>query len=149
MEEIGPTNPKYHASHCKLYGTRSCAHTQKTTPLAPIHSFTKQIVPSMYEESLIRSCLISMTRVFRMCLINSFLPSKNILGARRFFLSNTFFLSFSSHTFSWACGSLCEPRKFFSNSLFVHSFVCSLISQPNFYQHFSHVCPTCHTIFSL
>ena len=33
-------------------GTRSCTHTRKTIPLAPIHSFTKQIIPSMYEESL-------------------------------------------------------------------------------------------------
>ena len=41
-----------------------------------------------------------------------------------------FFLSFflSSHTFSGACGSFREPRKFFSNSLFIHSLVC-LITQ--------------------
>ena len=31
---------------------------------------------------------------------------KNILGARQFFF---LFLSFSSHTFLWACGSLREP----------------------------------------
>ena len=35
-------------SHCKLNGTRSCAHTKNTIPLTPIHSFTKQIVPSLY-----------------------------------------------------------------------------------------------------
>ena len=50
MEEIGPTNPKYQPLrvlwHC------SCAHARKTIPLASIHSFTKQTVPSMYEESL-------------------------------------------------------------------------------------------------
>ena len=46
---------------------------------------------------------------------------KNILHARRFFL--IILLSFSSHTF---CGSLCKPRKFFSNSLFVHSLVCAI-----------------------
>ena len=50
MEEIGPTNPKYQP--LQFYGGRSCAHARKTIPLAPIHSFTKQIVPSMYEESL-------------------------------------------------------------------------------------------------
>ena len=48
----------------------------KTIPLAPIHLFTKQIVPSLYQESLTRSSLISITRVFCTCLINSFLPSK-------------------------------------------------------------------------
>ena len=37
------------------------------------------------------------------------LPSiENILGACHFFL-----VSFSSHIFSWACGSSSEPRKFF------------------------------------
>ena len=30
-------------------------------PMAPIHSFTKQTVPSMYQESLTLSHLISMT----------------------------------------------------------------------------------------
>ena len=44
-------------------------------------------------------------------------------------MNNTFtdasFL-FSSHTFSWACGSLCEPWKYFSNSLFVNSLVCPI-----------------------
>ena len=62
-------------------------------------------------------------------------------------------LSFSSHIFSWACGSLCEPWKFFFKLSFC-AFVCLCNNslngfQPNFYQHFSHVCPTCHTIFSL
>ena len=35
-------------SHWELNG----AHAQKTIPLVPIHSFTKQIAPSMYQESL-------------------------------------------------------------------------------------------------
>ena len=39
-------------SHCEFHGARFCAHARKTILLAPIHSFTKQIVPSMYEESL-------------------------------------------------------------------------------------------------
>ena len=87
-----------------------------------------------------------MRLVFRTHLINSFLPSKNILGTRHFFLILILLLlSFSSHTFSWACGSLCEPWKFFSTSLFVHSFVCTISHlflngfHPNFYQHFSHI----------
>ena len=80
-------------------------------------------------------------------------PSINNIMRVSFF-SFFLILSFSSHTFLWACGSLYEPRKFFSNFLFVHSFVCAITHlflngfQPNFYQHFSHVCPTCH-IFSL
>ena len=44
--------PILSSSHCEFYGARLCAHARKTIPLAPIHSFTKQIVPSMYEESL-------------------------------------------------------------------------------------------------
>ena len=42
-----------------------------------------------------------------------------------------------------------------SFSLFVHSLVCPIIHsffdgfQPNLVQHFSQVCSTCHTIFSL
>ena len=50
MEEIGP--PILSTSHCEFYGARSCAHARKAIPLAPIHSFTKQIVPSMYQDSL-------------------------------------------------------------------------------------------------
>ena len=79
------------------------------------------------------------------------LPSMNIIFKRASFFSSLF-LSFSSHTFSWACGSLREPRKF---SFFMHSLVCPITHsfldgfQPNLVQHFPHVCSTCHTIFSL
>ena len=44
--------PILSSSHCEFYGARLCADARKTISLAPIHSFTKQIVPSMYEESL-------------------------------------------------------------------------------------------------
>ena len=41
-------------------------------------------------------------------------------------------------------------RSMFSNSLFVHSLHSFLNGfQQNLYQHFSNVCSTCHTIFSL
>ena len=50
MEDIGATNPEYQP--LRVLWRRSYAHAQKTIPLAPIHSFTKQIVPSMYQESL-------------------------------------------------------------------------------------------------
>ena len=61
-------------------------------------------------------------------------------------------MSFHRTLFSWACGSLREPRKF---SLFVHSLFCPITHsfldgfQPNLVQHFPHVRSTCHTIFSL
>ena len=67
-----------------------------------------------------------------------------------FFLVSLF--HFHRALFSWACGSLCEPRKF---SLFVHSPVCPITHsfldgfQPNLVQHYPQVCSTCHTIFSL
>ena len=43
--------PILSTSHCEFCGTRSCAHARKPSPcMAPIHLFTKQIVPSMYED---------------------------------------------------------------------------------------------------
>ena len=74
MEEIGATNPEYQP--LRVLWRRSCAHARKTISLAPIHSFTKQIVPLMYQELLSWSRLIPITRVFRNHLINSPLPSK-------------------------------------------------------------------------
>ena len=78
--------PILSTSHCEFYGARSCAHAQKTIPMAPIHSFTKQIVPSMYQESFGTSIPHAPYKL---------LPSIiNISGTRRSFL-----LSFSLHTF--------------------------------------------------
>ena len=48
MEEIDATNPKYQP--LQFYGAHSCAHSQKTIPLGPIHSFTKQIVLLLYQQ---------------------------------------------------------------------------------------------------
>ena len=94
MEEIGATNPEYQP--LRVLWRRSCAHARKTIPLAPIHSFTKQIVPSMYQESLSWNRWTSITQSpYKLP------PSiKNILGARRFFLHRTLL--------SWACGDLRE-----------------------------------------
>ena len=76
------------------------------------------------------------------------LPSINNIFTRVvFFLC--FFVSFSSHTFSWAC---VNPGRF---SQFVYSLVCPITHssldgfQPNLVQHFPHVCSNCHTVFSL
>ena len=111
MGEIGTTNPEYQP--------RSCAHTHKTIPLAPIHPFTKQMVPSLCPEWLTRRLSKSFLPVFYAPY--KVLPSiKTFL--RSFFLC--FFLSFSLHTFSWACGSLYEPRKYFQILfLCIHFFV--------------------------
>ena len=65
-----------------------------------------------------------------------------------------YFFHFHCTLFRGLAGACVNPESF-SNSLFVHSFVCTITHlflngfQPNFYQHFSHVCPTCHIIFSL
>ena len=82
------------------------------------------------------------------------LPSMNNIFTRAsfFLILLLILLSFSSHTFSWAWESLREPQKF---SLFVHSLVCPITRsffdgfQPNLVQHFTHICSTCHTVFSL
>ena len=114
--------PILSTSYCEFHGAHSCAHAQKTIPLAPIHSFTKQIV---LELKLFDIHYTSFPHAPYKLLP----PNKNILGAHRFF--SLFLLSFSSHTFSCACGSLCEPRKYFFKFSFC-AFTClsnnSLIS---------------------
>ena len=129
----------------------------KTIPLAQIHPFTKQMVPSLCPELLTQS----LSRIFDPKLvqiifacfsyvpaIKGFLPSITLLHACHFFLV-CFFVSFSSHTFLWACVNTG------SFSPFVHSLVCQITRsflngfQPNLCQHFSHAYSTHHTIFSL
>ena len=110
MEEIGTTNRS--TSHCEFNGVRSCTHTQKTILLTLIHPFTTQIVPSLYPQSFPSSSCRSLSPVFCLDVIKGFLPMNNIFTHVSFFL--IILLSFSSHTFSWACGSLREPRKIFS-----------------------------------
>ena len=54
MEETYNTNAKLlSTNHCEFYGTRSYGHTQKAISLALIHSFTKQVIPSLYQELLL------------------------------------------------------------------------------------------------
>ena len=122
MEEIGTTNPEYQP--LRVLWCRLCAQAQKIIPLAPIHSFTKQIVPSMYQESLSWSRLISITRVFRNHLINSPFHQKHF--------RHPWFFSFSFHFHRilswWACRSWREPRKFFSFCAFTCLSNNSLIS---------------------
>ena len=70
-------------------------------------------------ESLTRACP-NRFHLFLYAPYKGLLSINNILCACHFFL----FLSFLSHTFSWACGSLCEPQKFFQTFfLCIHFFV--------------------------
>ena len=150
MEEIGSTNPKYQPLLSLMAPIR--APTLENHPLAPIHLFTRQIVPSLYQQSSTCGSLQSIILLFHRHPINPLLPSITILRACHFFLC---FFHFQCTLFCGFAGACVNPGSFFSNSLFVHSFVCAITHlflngfQPNFYQHFSHVCPTCHTIFSL
>ena len=114
------------SSHCEFNGACSCTHARKTILLAPIHPFTKQMVPLLCPELLTRSLSKSFSSF-------SYAPYKvvpfinNILRMHRFFLCLFLLLSFSSHIFSWACGSLREPWKYFQTiHFFVHSLLCQI-----------------------
>ena len=96
------------------------APTLKTIPLGLIHLFTKQIVPSLYQQSSTWSWLISMAQVFCTYLINTRFPSKTLI------LRASFFSFIFIPQFLWSCmqelaGSI------FSNSLLMHS-LCSPIT---------------------
>ena len=130
MERVGATNPEYQPLRV-LMARRSCAHARKTIPLAPIHPFTKQMVPSLYPESLARSLSRSFSPVLcaRLYKRASF-HQRTLFTRTSFFFFVCFFVSlfhFHRTLFSWACGSLREaPEVFFSNSLFVHSLLCQI-----------------------
>ena len=48
--------PFLSTSHCEFNGARSCTHAQKTIPLAPIHSFTRQIRYKPAKSSTLNAC---------------------------------------------------------------------------------------------
>ena len=88
MEEIDATNPEYQPMQvkwCPFVCPRSKNH-----PLAPIHPFSKQMVPSLCPESLTRHSMRSFSLVLCVRLIKDFLPSITLLSACCF----SFFLSF-------------------------------------------------------
>ena len=92
---------------------------------------TRELVPTLFEESITSSSSNSVQPVFRYGLIKSFLPQKFFDAAVVFFSSNSStFFHFHRTPFSWACGSFRESRKFFQ-TLFC-TFTClsnnSLIS---------------------
>ena len=126
-------------------------------PFPPDLPITRELVPSLFEVNNLKFVEIgSASLQIRPYKI---LPSTKIFLTRpSFFFSSsnsTFSFIFIAHFFSWACGRLRESQKFFSNYLFVHSIVCLITHsflhgfQPNLYQHFSYVCSTCLTTFSL
>ena len=141
MEEIGTTNPKYQPLRVLW------CPCLKTILLVPIHLFTRQIVPLVCEELLSWSSSILVTSNFSNSHTKSFLSSKIFLRACYFFLS----FIFIAH-FSWACMT---PEISIWNTHLVHTLVClithSLLHgfQPNLYQHFSYVCSTRQTTFSI
>ena len=97
---------------------------RKCLTVFEIFSFENYYVYGTFIVSTIIGSLQSMKPSCYSLPINALLPSKTFLRMRRFFLFLCLFRSFSSHTFSWTCGSLREPRKFFQTLfLCIHFFV--------------------------
>ena len=120
---------------------RTCS---KTIPLAPIHPFTKQMVPSLCPESLTRSLFQLFSPVFRKHPIKCFLPSIPFYTLVVFFFVCFYYFHFHHTPFCGLAGACMNPE-FYSNSLFVHSLVCQITHsflngfQLNLYQHYLHV----------
>ena len=150
MEEIGATIP-ISTNHCVFYGAH-CAttHDEPSFP-ALFNPFTRELVPLLFEESITRSSSKLVQPVFWYSLIKSFLPQKFFWRGSHFFLHCFIFIA---HFFVGLRELAWIPEGFFKLS-FVHALVCLITHsfphgfQPNLYQHFSHVCSTCHTIISL
>ena len=83
---------------------------EKTTPLASIHSFTKQIVPLLYHESLTQSFSKSFSFVFHMHPIKHFLIT--FLCVYCFSWSHVY----CTLPFCWLAGACMNPRSFFKLS---------------------------------
>ena len=126
MEEIGATILSICTSQCELNGTHSCAHAQKTIPLAPIHPFTKQMVSSLCPESLARSLSQLYSLVLCKRLIKCFLPSIKFYTHVIFSL----FLSFSLHAFCGLAGASMNHGSFLKLSFCAFTYLSnnSLIS---------------------
>ena len=102
-------------SYCKFNGARSCAHARKIIPLVSIHSFTRQIVPSLYQQSSTWASLQSIILLFHMRPITPSFHQYFYAGV----ISSLFVSLFHFIThFSWTFGN---PESILSNSLFVHS----------------------------
>ena len=93
MEEIGTIIPKYQPLRvlCRLL----CDYARRTILSRLIRPFTRELVPSLLEESISRTELIEIG--LAILLIQ---PYKCLPVTTKFFMQNSFFLlSFSSHTF--------------------------------------------------
>ena len=97
MEEIGATNPK----PLQVLWHRSCAHTQKTIPLAHIQSFTNQIVPSLCRNSWSKDASNPFLSFCVACIQTTFFHQDNYYTGIH--ACCFFFVLFSSHTLLWAC----------------------------------------------
>ena len=105
------------------------AHARKTIHMAPIHPFTKQMVPSLCPESLTRSLWRLFSPVLCLRLIKGFLPPKTFIRTRRFF--SCFFVSlfvcffhFHRTLFRGHMGACVNPGSFFQTLfLCIHFFV--------------------------
>ena len=86
----------------------------KTFPLAHIHLFTRQIGPSLYQQSSTRGCLQSIIPPLHTYPINSFLPSITFLRTCRSFFS---FFHFHRIPFHGLAGACINPGSFSSNFL--------------------------------
>ena len=112
--------PILSTSRCEFNGTRSCAHARKTIPLAPIHPFTKQMVPSLCPQSLTRSLSRSFSPVLCVLFIKGFLPPKTFLRTRGFFS----LFHFHRTLFCGHAGACVNPGSFFQTLfLCIHFFV--------------------------
>ena len=153
MEEIGATIPKYHAAIVSFMVpvVRLRMMNHPFPPNSPVYwristFIDRRInIPKLIEISS-AILLIQPYKCFPV-------TTKNFM--RQSFLS--FFLSsfiFIAHFFRGLAGAFVNPGSFL-NSLYIYSLVCLITHsflhgfQPNLYQHFSYVCSTCHTIFSL
>ena len=121
MEEIGATILKYQPLRDlwrSLYD-----YARRTIFSHPIRPFTRELgqinIPKLIE---IGSAIL-LVQPYK-CLS---VTTKKITRQSFFLLS--FFLSFSSHTVSWACGSFHEPRKFFQTLFYTFTCLSNNFSQ--------------------
>ena len=122
-------------------GACLCAHAQKAIPMVLIRPFTKQIASTV--SVIIYPKLMQI--VFIGCLYGCY---KELPSMKTIFTCIVFSSLIHRTLFHGLAGACVNP-------LFVHSLVCPITHsflngfQSNLAQHFSHVCSTCHNIFSL
>ena len=80
--------------YCEFNGARSCAHTRKTFPVAPIHLFTKQIASTFNVSKIVDQKSFDIHDTSFPHAPYKLLPSiKNILGAHASFFSCFIFIA--------------------------------------------------------